>query len=170
MPGERKLVPWREDPDANVAVACRGKDEHRLGEADLERDPLHRVVVEPAGVGEHRELVAGQRHVREDVREDEAVGAHRRRQPRVGFDGGAFPVTVVRNPLFTTTRLPAARTVTDPERHRHGRRLRAGLRTGRDHPRRSTRGRGRVRRRDGVRPLRLGSALGRNRDGAVARA
>ena len=78
MPGERKLVPRREDPDANVGLAFRRKHEDRLREADLERDPLHRVVVEPSGVGEHGELVAGQRHVREDVREDEPV----RRQGR----------------------------------------------------------------------------------------
>ena len=42
MPGERDLVAGREDPDPHRAAFARRQHEDRLGEAELERQLLHR--------------------------------------------------------------------------------------------------------------------------------
>ena len=67
MPGEPHLDLRVEDPDPDGAAALGRQDEDGLGEADLEREPLHRLGVQPARIGEDRELVARQRCVGEDV-------------------------------------------------------------------------------------------------------
>ncbi len=56
---------------------ARRQHEDGLGEAELERQRLHRQLVEVARVGEDGELVAGERRVREDVGDDVAERAHR---------------------------------------------------------------------------------------------
>ena len=62
----------------NIGFTFRSEHEHGLREADLQCDALHRGIVQPPSVGEHGELVACQRHVREDVGKNEPV----RRQGR----------------------------------------------------------------------------------------
>ena len=76
MTGKRKLRNGREDANPRVPAGLGRKDEHGLRQVHLARDVLHRPVVEAAPVGEHGELVAGQRRVGEDVCEDVAVSAH----------------------------------------------------------------------------------------------
>ena len=76
MTGERELVPRREDPNPHRPAFPRRQHEDGLGEAELERQRLHRQLVEVAGVGEDGELVAGERGVREDVGDDVAERAH----------------------------------------------------------------------------------------------
>ena len=61
----------------DVAAALGREDEHRLAEADLERERLHRLVVQPARVGEDGELVSRQGRVGEDVGDDVAERLHR---------------------------------------------------------------------------------------------
>ncbi len=75
VPGERELLERREDPDTDVALALCRQHEDRLREADLERERLHRRLVEAAGIGEDSQLVAGQRRVGEDVGDDVPEGA-----------------------------------------------------------------------------------------------
>ena len=75
--GERELVPRREDPDPHGPALARRQHEDGLGEAELERERLHRQLVEVARVGEDGELVARERRVGEDVGEDVAERAHR---------------------------------------------------------------------------------------------
>ena len=88
MAGERELDGRREDPDAHVGVVVRRReDEHRFGQVRLLRERLHRQLVEVARVGEHGELVAGERHVGEDVADDVAEAAHGRDLD----DGGRLP-------------------------------------------------------------------------------
>ena len=70
--GERQLEGRREDPDPDVAAGLGWEHEDRLAEADLERERLHGLVVEPARVGEDGELVALKRRVGEDVGDDVA--------------------------------------------------------------------------------------------------
>ncbi len=77
MPGERDLVAGREDANANGAAFARRQDEHALGEAKLERQLLHRQLVEVARVGEDGQLVARERPVGEDVGDDIAKRTHR---------------------------------------------------------------------------------------------
>ena len=77
MACEEELVLRREDPNPHRPAFPRRQDEDGLGEAELERQRLHRQLVEVAGVGEDGELVAGERRVREDVGDDVAERAHR---------------------------------------------------------------------------------------------
>ena len=49
MAGERQLEGRREDADLDVAAVLRRVHEHRLAEPDLERERLHRLVVEARG-------------------------------------------------------------------------------------------------------------------------
>ena len=72
MPGERQLRRRREDADPRMAVRLRRQDEDRLGVVHLARQRLHQLVVDLAPIGEHGELVAGQRRVGEDVDDDVA--------------------------------------------------------------------------------------------------
>src|SRR5471030_2717628 len=70
MPGEGQLEGRREDPDSDIGVARgRRQHEHRLGQAHLPRQRLHRQRVEIASVGEDGELVPGEGHVGDDVAE-----------------------------------------------------------------------------------------------------
>src|SRR5207302_1569718 len=68
--GERKLGPRGEDTYAGVTPGLAREDEHRLREADLESEPLHRLRVEAAPIGEDRELIPAERRVCEHVGED----------------------------------------------------------------------------------------------------
>ena len=77
VPGERELARGREDADPDVPTGPGRQNEDRLREAELERERLHRRLVQIACVREHRQLVARQRHVGEDVREHVAKRAHR---------------------------------------------------------------------------------------------
>ena len=77
VPGERELVLRREDPNPHRPALPRRQHEDGLGEAELERQRLHRQLVEVARVGEDGELVAGERRVGEDVGDDVAERAHR---------------------------------------------------------------------------------------------
>ncbi len=76
MPREGELEVRREDANPRVAAALGREHEHRLAEPDLERERLHRLVVEPARVGEDRELVPGERRIREHVGDDVAQARH----------------------------------------------------------------------------------------------
>ena len=76
MAGKRNLAARREDPDPNRAALARRQDEDALAEPELERQLLHRHLVEVARVREDGELVARERAVREDVGEDVAKRAH----------------------------------------------------------------------------------------------
>ena len=76
MAGEGKLGLGREDPQADVGVAVRRVDEDRLRERHLAREALKVVLGDPPRVREHRELVAGQWPVREDVTDDVAKDRH----------------------------------------------------------------------------------------------
>ena len=59
VPRHRQLVGWREDAHADVGIRpLGGKDERAFGEVHLARDRLHGRAVQPAGVGNDRELVA----------------------------------------------------------------------------------------------------------------
>ena len=78
VPGERHLFLRVEDPHPRGAALLGREHEDGLGEADLERERLHRLAVEPARVREDRELVSRQRRLREDVRDDVAIGGHQR--------------------------------------------------------------------------------------------
>ena len=61
MPGERKLGPGREDADPDRAALLRRQHERRLGEPDLERERLHRLLVDRARVREDGKLVSLER-------------------------------------------------------------------------------------------------------------
>ena len=76
MPGERKLGPGREDADPDRAALLRRQDEGRLREADLERERLHRLLVDRPRVREDGELVPLERAVGEDVGDDVAQAGH----------------------------------------------------------------------------------------------
>ena len=78
-----------------VPPASGGKHESRLGEADLERERLHRLTVDAAGVGEHRKLVAGERGVGEDVDDDVAERRHRGTLPDPVHIVSAVPQAIV---------------------------------------------------------------------------
>ena len=102
MARERQLVHRREDADAHVAALRRREHEDGLREAELERERLHRLRVEIAGVGEHGELVARERRVGEDVGDHVAERAH-----------GAESILLGRcasSSSGTLTRIPPSRT------------------------------------------------------------
>ena len=85
MARERQLERRREDADPRMPVAGRGVDEDGLGEVDLARERLQPLLGDLARVGEDGELVARERHVGEDVRDDvaEALPATQRLYRRV---------------------------------------------------------------------------------------
>ena len=82
MAREGHLVTGVEDPDPRLSALLRRKDERGLREADLERERLHEPHIELPCVGEHGELVAGERRVGEDIDDDVAQGRHRVTLPR----------------------------------------------------------------------------------------
>ena len=100
MPGEGELVARREDADPHGAALARRQHEDGLGEAELERQRLHRHLVEVASVGEDGELVARERPVGEDVGEHVAERAH---------IGESIP-PCASSSSATRTRTPATRT------------------------------------------------------------
>jgi hypothetical protein len=57
-----------------MALTLGGVDEDRLREVELAGERLQTLFGEPARVGEDCQAVPGQRLVREDVREDVAIG------------------------------------------------------------------------------------------------
>ena len=77
MAGERDLVARREDPDPHGPTLAGGEHEDGFREAELERERLHRHLVEIARVGEDGKLVAFQRCVGENVCDDVPERAHR---------------------------------------------------------------------------------------------
>ena len=97
VPGEQNLVPRREDADPNRAPLARRKHEDRLGEPKLERQLLHREVVEVAGVGEDGELVARKRPVGEDIGEDVAKRTHRSQTTGASYDRHSMRLFLVRH-------------------------------------------------------------------------
>ena len=66
MPRERELTVRCEDADLRLAVTLLD-DERRLGEVHLPGDGLHRPRIEMGAFPHHRELVAGERPLREYV-------------------------------------------------------------------------------------------------------
>ena len=84
MAGEGKLGLGREDPQADVRVAVRRVDEDRLRERHLAGEALQVALGDLPRVREHRELVAGQWPVREDVTDDVAKDPHWPRLYRPG--------------------------------------------------------------------------------------
>src|SRR5262245_25025641 len=76
MPREGQLEGRREDPDLRVAFSFRRVDEDGLGEVDLAGERLQPLLGDPTRVGEDGDLVARERHVGEDVGDDEAEGGH----------------------------------------------------------------------------------------------
>ena len=74
--GEGQLEVRREDPDPTVPPLSGGNTKTRFAQPQLERERLHRRLVELAGVGEDRELVPGEGRVGEDVGDDVAECAH----------------------------------------------------------------------------------------------
>ena len=84
MTGELHLVIGVEDAHASRASLLGWQHESRLGEADLERERLHGLGSDAAGIGEDRELVAGERGIGEDVDDEEAVRRHRGTLPPPG--------------------------------------------------------------------------------------
>ena len=72
VPRERQLGDRREDSHAGVAATLRLEQEHRFGEIQLARDPLHLLVGERLPVREYAELIPLERRVGEDV--DDVVG------------------------------------------------------------------------------------------------
>ena len=75
MPGKGARRPG-EDPHASRPPVLGGKNERRLGEADLAGERLHRPGIQLARIREDGELVPGERTVGEDVDDDEAEGRH----------------------------------------------------------------------------------------------
>ena len=152
MAGERELAERGEDPDPGVSPLLRRQDEDRLGEVHLAGERLHPLRVEPAPVGEDRELVALQRRFGEDVEEDVGqralLGPDAARRPRRGPRRGG------RNRRSSPRNLPcagasgsgtwSAGTPRRPRSARAGTRRRAGRRPrrtgGRAARRRSARG------------------------------
>ena len=97
VPGERNLVPRREDADADGAAFARRQHEDGLGEPELERQLLHRQLVEVARVGEDGELVARERPVGEDVGEDVAKRTHRSQPTAAPMIGTQMRLFLVRH-------------------------------------------------------------------------
>jgi hypothetical protein len=75
MPGQRQLRLGREDPQSLRPA----EHEDRLGEPELRRDGLHLLVAQPVRVRQHRQRVARERHVGEDVEPVKRALAHGRR-------------------------------------------------------------------------------------------
>ena len=76
MPGEGQFAARGEDAQRRrIHGVARRDDEHRFGKIELARDLLHARVVEAVGVEHHRERVAGERRIGEDV-ERVVVSAH----------------------------------------------------------------------------------------------
>src|SRR5439155_22404051 len=73
---ERKLVGWREDLlEMDSFLRPRRQDERRLREVQLLCDRLHRARVDAATVAEHREGIARERTIGEDV-DDRVLALH----------------------------------------------------------------------------------------------
>jgi hypothetical protein len=100
MARERDLCGRREDPHARVRVRAGRVDEDRLGELQLARERLERVLGDVARVGEDRELVALERSVREHVADDVAEAGHDQNLPTAP---GANPEV-----MATASRRPAS--------------------------------------------------------------
>src|SRR3954452_20280258 len=78
MPSEGQFERRREDAHPRVPVARGRVDEDRLGEVDLSRKRLQPFLGDAPRVGENGELVARERDVGEDVRDNEAERSHGR--------------------------------------------------------------------------------------------
>ena len=75
MTGEGKLLVRIPDPVAVVGALGRGRlHEGRLGEPRLLRQGEHDLVADVVRVGDHRQPVAGQRPLREDVEPGDPMG------------------------------------------------------------------------------------------------
>jgi hypothetical protein len=76
MPGERELHGGREDADPRVPVGRRRVDEDGLRQVQFARERLQLLLGQVTRVGEHRNLVPGERRIGEDVRDDVAKRGH----------------------------------------------------------------------------------------------
>ena len=85
MSCEAHLFGRIEDPDARRATLLGRQQERRLREVHLPRERLHQVRVDLTRVREHRELIAGECRVGEDVDDDVAQGRHAATLPSVGI-------------------------------------------------------------------------------------
>jgi hypothetical protein len=87
VPGEGQFRLGREDAHLGRVARVLGRQhEGGLGEVELARDRLHGAGREARGLGQHGELVAAERGVREHVGDDEAVrGGHRDQRRQNGF-------------------------------------------------------------------------------------
>src|SRR5437016_6379557 len=75
MTGEGQLDLGGEDAHAaEMPRVLRRQHEGRFGEVELARERLHRALAEPAGVGEHGELVSTERLLGENVADHEFHG------------------------------------------------------------------------------------------------
>src|SRR2546423_9556538 len=100
-----------------MSVLFGRQDEDRLGEVHLLRELLHQLLVDVPPVGEHGELVAGERLVGEDVGDDVAKGrpyprvyvrARNSDAPRSSYSRGPDPVVRVPGVSGRPVRLVAA--------------------------------------------------------------
>ena len=65
--GHRQFLAWREDAHPDVAAALGREDERRFGEGHLLGDALHLLGGQSLRLGEHRELIALEAAIGEDV-------------------------------------------------------------------------------------------------------
>ena len=104
MAGERHLERRREDAHARRR-ASRRQDERRLRQVELQRERLHRRVVDAARVLEHAQRIAAERRLGEHVDDAEGVGRH-----------GSAPQAAGREPALTPARRARARAPGTPRR------------------------------------------------------
>ena len=76
MTGKRELGERREDADPRVPARLGRQHKGHLREVDLARERLHRLVGDPATVGEDGELISLERCIGEDVADDVPVVGH----------------------------------------------------------------------------------------------
>jgi hypothetical protein len=83
MPGERDLPAGGEDAHAPVVALLGGEHERRLGVVELPGDLLHLGVAETLGIQHHRQRVAAEPGVGEDIAGDETAAHGTSRGDRV---------------------------------------------------------------------------------------
>ena len=76
MTGKRELGERREDADPRVPARLGREHKGHLREVDLARERLHRLVGDPATVGEDGELISLEGRIGEDVADDVPVVGH----------------------------------------------------------------------------------------------